>query len=282
MGPVSASVHRTVRKSAIFPLYFFEATMKAGINPRASEFERQGRNGGVPASESSFMETRAMWQGRSKESKSSRSDGADAAQALHARFETMVVPHLDAAYNLARWLSGSPSDADDVVQEAYLRAFRFFGGFEDKDDGNARAWLLAIVRNTWFTEWRRRVNLADATPYDEEIAGDEALPGWSDESGADPETLAVRRDEVHLVHRALETLPVAFREVLVLRELEDMSYKEVAAVTGVPIGTVMSRLARGRKMLAGAVRTAQSQDKPSVRLVRKHGPGHAEESGNGK
>jgi RNA polymerase sigma factor (sigma-70 family) len=227
-------------------------------------------------------ETCVMWQGRSREGKSARSDSADAANALHARFEATVMPHLDAAYNLARWLSGSPSDADDVVQEAYLRAFRFFGGFEDKEDGNARAWLLAIVRNTWFTEWRRRTNLADGTPYDEEIAGDEALPGWSDEAGVDPETLAVRKDEVHLVHRALEALPMAFREVLVLRELEDMSYKEVAAVTGVPIGTVMSRLARGRKMLAGAVRAVQSQDKPNVRLLRKSGPGQREESGNGK
>jgi RNA polymerase sigma-70 factor (ECF subfamily) len=191
------------------------------------------------------------------------------------------MPHLDAAYNLARWLSGSPSDADDVVQEAYLRAFRFFSGFEDGDESNARGWLLAIVRNTWFTEWRRRVQLADATPYDEEIAGDQALPGWSDDAGVSPETLAVRKDEVQLVHRALESLPLVFREVLVLRELEDMSYKEVAAMTGVPIGTVMSRLARGRKMLAAAVRAAQG-DRPNVRLVRKSEPGHSEESGNGQ
>jgi RNA polymerase sigma-70 factor (ECF subfamily) len=227
-------------------------------------------------------ETRAMWPSRSKEDKSGRR-GQAGAEAVHARFEAMVMPHLDAAYNLARWLSGSATDADDVVQEAYLRAFRFFGGFEGGEEANARAWLLAIVRNTWFTEWRRRVQLADATPYDEELGGDEALPGWSEEGAADPETLAVRRDEVHLVHRALEALPIAFREVLVLRELEDMSYKEVASVTGVPIGTVMSRLARGRKMLAGAVRAAQGgQDKPSVRLVRRAGPGHSEESGNGK
>jgi RNA polymerase sigma factor (sigma-70 family) len=223
-----------------------------------------------------------MWRSRSRESRSARGDPPDPQQALHTRFEATVVPHLDAAYNLARWLSGSASDADDVVQEAYLRAFRFFGGFEDNGEGNPRAWLLAIVRNTWFTEWRRRVQFADSTPYDEELAGDEALPGWSEEAGADPETIAVRRDEVHLVHRALETLPIAFREVLVLRELEDMSYKEVAAVTGVPIGTVMSRLARGRKMLAGAVRNAQARDLPSVRLIRKSGPGQREESGNGK
>ncbi|MDR5838739.1 RNA polymerase sigma factor [Caballeronia sp. LZ034LL] len=226
-----------------------------------------------------------MWQGRSRQDKAGRGEHADpqAAMAMRARFEATVMPHLDAAYNLARWLSGNASDADDVVQEAYLRAFRFFGGFDGGAEANARAWLLAIVRNTWFTEWRRRVQTADATPYDEELGGDEALPGWSEEGGADPETLAVRRDEIHLVHRALEALPVAFREVLVLRELEDMSYKEVASVTGVPIGTVMSRLARGRKMLAGAVRAAQGgQDRPSVRLVRRAGPGQSEESGNGK
>ncbi len=211
-----------------------------------------------------------IWPGRSK-----------ADEFPQARFEATVMPHLDAAYNLARWLSGSASDADDVVQEAYLRAFRFFSGFQNGDEANARGWLLAIVRNTWFTEWRRRVQLADATPYDEDIGGDDALPGWSDDAGADPETLAVRKDEVHLVHRALEALPVVFREVLVLRELEDLSYKEVAAITGVPIGTVMSRLARGRKMLAAAVRAAQG-DRSSVRLVRKAGTGHSEESGNGQ
>ncbi|MDR5828704.1 RNA polymerase sigma factor [Caballeronia sp. LP006] len=217
-----------------------------------------------------------MWP-RSKADKSAES--RTQAAGVDARFEATFMPHLDAAYNLARWLSGSPSDADDVVQEAYLRAFRFFSGFEEGEEANARAWLFAIVRNTWFTEWRRRVQLADATPYDEEIAGEQALPGWSEEAGVDPETLAVRKDEVHIVHRALETLPIPFREVLVLRELEDMSYKEVAAVTGVPIGTVMSRLARGRKLLALAVHAAQ--DKPGMRLVRRTGPG-LEESGNGQ
>ena len=121
-------------------------------------------------------------------------------------------------------------------------------------------------------------DVADPTLVSQELGGDEALPGWSEEGAADPETLAVRRDEIHLVHRALEALPIAFREVLVLRELEDMSYKEVASVTGVPLGTVMSRLARGRKMLAGAVRAAQGgQDRPSVRLVRRAGAGHSEE-----
>ncbi|WP_211443948.1 RNA polymerase sigma factor [Collimonas humicola] len=170
------------------------------------------------------------------------------------RFEELALPHLDAAYNLARWLTGSASDADDVVQDAYLRAFRFFDSFHGD---NARAWLLAIVRNTWFTEWRRRSEAADDAPYDDALHDDERLPGWVDEIGSDPEALAVRRDDVDLIHRALGALPVEYREVLVLRELEDMSYRDIATVAGVPIGTVMSRLARGRGLLCAAVRKAQ-------------------------
>lgn len=172
-----------------------------------------------------------------------------------SRFAEVALPHLDAAYNLARWLSGSASDADDIVQDAYLRAFRFFDGFQGD---NARAWLLAIVRNTWFTEWRRRVDAADGTPYDDVIHGDERLPGWDDDIGSTPEALAARREDIQLVRRALEQLPVGYREVLVLRELEDMSYRDIAVVVGIPIGTVMSRLARGRHLLCIALRSAQA------------------------
>ncbi|MDM8359129.1 RNA polymerase sigma factor [Pandoraea communis] len=173
------------------------------------------------------------------------------------RFEALALPHLDAAYNLARWLSGSASDADDIVQEAFLRALRFFDGFRGE---SARAWLLAIVRNTWLTEWRRRSDAADGTPFDEAthgLHGDAWLPGWDDTTPGDPEMLAVRRDECALVRDALAALPVVFREVLVLREMEDMSYREIETILGVPAGTVMSRLARGRQMLAIAVRAAQ-------------------------
>lgn len=173
-----------------------------------------------------------------------------------SRFAKVALPHLDAAYNLARWLSGSASDADDIVQDAYLRAFRFFDGFHGD---NARAWLLAIVRNTWFSEWRRRHNAADNTPYDEALHGDERLPGWIDDIGSNPETLAVRHGDVELVHRALEQLPVVYREVLVLRELEDMSYRDIALVADIPIGTVMSRLARARHLLCSAVRAEQAR-----------------------
>lgn len=167
-----------------------------------------------------------------------------------ARFEALVLPHLDAAYNLARWLSGSASEADDIVQEASLRALRFFGGFHGEQ---ARAWLLAIVRNTWLTEWRRRSDAADGTAYDEAIHGDAPLPGWEAAGSPDPETLAVRRDEQALVQRALASLPVVYREVLVLRELEDLSYRDIETIVGVPAGTVMSRLSRARRMLALAV-----------------------------
>ncbi len=187
------------------------------------------------------------------------------------RFEELALPHLDAAYNLARWLTGSASDADDVVQDAYLRAFRFFDGFHGD---NARAWLLAIVRNTWFTEWRRRNDAADDTPYDDALHDDERLPGWVDEIGSDPETLAVRRDDVDLIHHALDVLPVEYREVLVLRELEDMSYRDIATVAGVPIGTVMSRLARGRSLLCAAVRKAQGAMPSELAPVRGKADGN--------
>jgi RNA polymerase sigma-70 factor (ECF subfamily) len=194
------------------------------------------------------------------------------------RFDQVMLPHLDAAYNLARWLSGSATEADDVVQEAFLRAFRFFDGYTGD---NPRAWLLAIVRNTWFTEWRKHHHQADSTPYDDSLQVDEQLPGWSDESGDDPEKMAVRQDETDLVHRALAMLPVEFREVIVLRELEDLSYKDVAQVAGIPIGTVMSRLSRARRLLCSAVRIAQGNPEyPAIRLV-KTPPAGAEESKRG-
>lgn len=167
------------------------------------------------------------------------------------RFEQVALPHLDAAYNLARWLSGSSSEAEDVVQEACLRAFRYFDSLRG---GNARAWLLAIVRNTWLTEWHRRRDAAQAAPLDE-LEGELApLAGWSDGAGSDPEALAIRRQDGERVQRALADLPVPYREVLVLRELEDLSYGDIATVAGIPVGTVMSRLSRGRRLLAAALR----------------------------
>ncbi len=154
-------------------------------------------------------------------------------------FEEAVLPHLDAAYNLARWLTRNEHDAQDVVQEAYLRALRFFGGFHG---GDARAWLLTIVRNTCYTWLRRNRSPELSADFDEAVR--------EKQSGEpDPETWQVLKAQTQLVNDAIEKLPIEFREVIVLRELEELSYKEIAEVSGVPIGTVMSRLARARKRL---------------------------------
>jgi len=155
------------------------------------------------------------------------------------RFEHAILPHLDAAHNLARWLLRSPSDAEDLVQEASLRAWRAFATFRGAD---GRAWLLAIVRNSCFTWLRknRRQELADEF--------DEAVHSGESES-RDPERLLFEGMDTRRVQQALEELPAEFREAIVLRELEGMSYKEIGDIAGVPIGTVMSRLARARKRL---------------------------------
>src|SRR5271169_1910666 len=154
-------------------------------------------------------------------------------------FEQTVLPHLDAAYNLARWLAGNDHDAQDVAQEASLRAFRFFGSFRGE---NARAWLLTIVRNTFYN-WLQK----NRPP---EIAGeldDEAL--MVEDVSVNAETINLRVADAEVVRRAIEELPVEFREIVVLREMEGFSYKEIADLSDVPIGTVMSRLARARKQL---------------------------------
>ena len=169
-----------------------------------------------------------------------------------AQFEQLVLPHMDAAYNLARWLVRNPHDAEDLAQEAMTRAIRFFHGFRG---GDARAWLLTIVRNSCFT-WLGRNRSKDLAEFDEEAhsPGISAHVNQSSnlagiQAPADPEAMAVAEDESSRVRRALEELPVIFREAVVMRELEGMSYKEIADVTGVSMGTVMSRLARGRDRL---------------------------------
>jgi RNA polymerase sigma-70 factor, ECF subfamily len=158
-----------------------------------------------------------------------------------ARFEQMVLPHLDAAFNLAVWILSSRSDAQDVTQDAMLRAFRFFGGFSG---GDVRAWLLQIVRNTCYTwlEKNRRMKMTD--PFDEEVHM---------QSSATPESMAMAGDDRERLTRALETIPPRFREVIVLREFEGCSYKEIAAITSLPIGTVMSSLSRARRQLHSAL-----------------------------
>jgi RNA polymerase sigma factor (sigma-70 family) len=155
------------------------------------------------------------------------------------RFETAVLPHLGAAYNLARWLTRNDVDAEDVVQESCLRAFRLFEGLRGLD---ARPWLLTIVRNTAYT-WLERNRSPELTrPFDEETEGIEAL-------NSSPEMFLVKRVDHELLKKALTELPVEFREVVILRELEGLSYKEIAGIADVPLGTVMSRLARARKQL---------------------------------
>ena len=160
------------------------------------------------------------------------------------RFEQCVLPHLDAAYNLARWLTHNDQDAEDVVQESYLRAFKFFDGFHSND---GRPWLLAIVRNTYYTLTQQQRAHEVVTPFDEEIHSFD-LENQNPEN-QNPEELLLQSINNQLLRDAIEDLPVEFREVIVLRELEGLSYKEIADIGAIPLGTVMSRLARARKRL---------------------------------
>ena len=155
-----------------------------------------------------------------------------------ARFEEAVMPHLDAAYNLARWLTRNTTDAEDVVQEAFLRAFKFFNGFHGT---NGRAWTLQIVRNTYYSWLQKNKKGEEVTEFDEEIHGRAA--------SCSPETILMERVDRQQLKQMLGELPVEFREIIVLRELEGMSYKEIANIADLPLGTVMSRLARARERL---------------------------------
>lgn len=158
-------------------------------------------------------------------------------------FEEAVLPHLDAAYNLARWLTRNDQDAQDATQEACLRAFRFFPSFHGSD---ARPWFMKIVRNACYTWLRTNRPLQQAAEFDENIfPPDSCVPN--------PEEIVVQDDGGTLVRKALEKLPPNFREVLILRELEGMSYRDIAHITGVPAGTVMSSLSRGRDRLRQAL-----------------------------
>jgi RNA polymerase sigma-70 factor (ECF subfamily) len=167
-------------------------------------------------------------------------------QDRRSRFEQAVLPHLDAAYDLARWLTKNDADAEDVVQTACLRALQFFDGFKGV---NARAWLLTIVRNTFYS-WLAQKGRGGAggpggeieAPFDEAIHSGEGAT-------TDPEMELLRRADSRLLRQAFEALALPFREVIVLRELEGLSYREIALVAGIPVGTVMSRLARARRHL---------------------------------
>jgi RNA polymerase sigma-70 factor (ECF subfamily) len=163
-------------------------------------------------------------------------------------FQDVVVPHLDAAFNYARWLTKNDADAEDVVQDAMIRALRYFSSLRNDD---ARAWLLAIVRNAWYGRVARQDVSQGAEVHDE--MSDDRHDGR-----LDPEALVLQQQTVEHVQRAVESLPVDFREVIVLRELEGLSYKEIAAIVGVPTGTVMSRLSRARERLLIQLRPVRS------------------------
>ena len=173
-----------------------------------------------------------------------------------ARVETALLPHLDAAYNLARWLTRNDHDAQDVVQEAALRAFRFFDGLR----GAPRPWLLAIVRNSCMS-WMQINRPAELAAFD-----DGALERIADDAGT-PEDLALRGVDRRRLNEALAALPAPFREAIVLRELEDLAYKDIARIAEIPIGTVMSRLARGRTRLIKLIACGTRRDAAAPRAA---------------
>jgi RNA polymerase sigma-70 factor (ECF subfamily) len=182
-----------------------------------------------------LCDTSVLNRGRDPDERDNRLEEQD----KQARFEETIMPHLDAAYNLARWLTSNEHDAEDVVQDAFLRAFKFFEGFHG---GNSRSWLLSIVRNTTYTWLQKNRKQELATVFDEEIHDIE-------DTSSNPEMVLLKNADHQEILRAVQQLPVEFREVMILRELEGMSYKEIAVMSDVPIGTVMSRLARARKQL---------------------------------
>jgi RNA polymerase sigma-70 factor, ECF subfamily len=167
-----------------------------------------------------------------------------------SRFEELVLPHVDSAYNLARWLVRSDAEAEDLTQDSMLRAYRFFGGFRG---GDARAWLLKIVRNTCYSWLESTRGARDTAEFDEQVHGVAEVT---------PESLAMAGADRERLTRALEGLPARLREVLVLRELEGCSYKEIAEVTGIPIGTVMSSLSRARRRLERALGAEERKEAP--------------------
>jgi RNA polymerase sigma-70 factor (ECF subfamily) len=168
-----------------------------------------------------------------------------------ASFEETMLPHMDAAHNLAKWLLRNEEDAQDVVQEAYLRAFKSFSGLHGS---NGRAWLMTIVRNTSYTLLKKNRAVDITTTFDEEIhtAGHESVS---------PSTILEHSENTELIKDAMDELPVQFREILVLRHLEGLSYKEIADIAQIPPGTVMSRLSRARADLKGYLAARISKDK---------------------
>ncbi len=176
-----------------------------------------------------------------------------ARQTTLEQFESTVMPYLNAAYNLARWLTRNPDDAEDVVQESYLRALHSFANF--RTGGDARAWLLAIVRNTCFTWLRQNRPACMVAQFDESIHD-------APETYCNPEAVLLEKTDWKLLEDGIAGLPFEYREVLILRELEGLSYKQIAEIAGIPLGTVMSRLARGRRDLQRRLCGASMEARP--------------------
>ncbi|MET0382696.1 MAG: sigma-70 family RNA polymerase sigma factor [Burkholderiaceae bacterium] len=181
------------------------------------------------------------------------------------RFERLALPHLDAAYNLARWLTRNDHDAQDVVQDAVMRAMRYIDGLRAE---GARGWLLQIVRNTCYT-WLKKNRPAERAVLDE---ADDAWGDFPAPAADEPPAVALRNADRQQLDAAISALPVAYREVLVLRELEDLPYSDIARIADIPIGTVMSRLARARGLLRVAL---APEPRPSPQSVPGHAPGSA-------
>ena len=173
---------------------------------------------------------------------------------LHPTFEEVVLPHLDSAYNLARWLTRNEQDAEDVVQEACLRALRYFPSF---NGDHARRWLLTVVRNSCYSWMDASRPMKNSVEFDENLFS-------PDRRDPDPERMLLQNDNADLVRKALENLAPNFREVLILRELEDLSYKEIATITGMPLGTVMSTLSRARNRLRQALTALSNANETSM------------------
>jgi RNA polymerase sigma-70 factor, ECF subfamily len=170
-----------------------------------------------------------------------------------ARFEEQILVHLDAAYNVARWITRDADSAKDAVQDGCLRAFR---AFDQMQGPNARAWFLAVIRNSCTDVLRSRKPHAADEPYDDELHG---AAGAEIAGTATPEDIAARASDARWLRGCIESLPREYREVIVLRELEELSYKEISAIVDIPIGTVMSRLARGRDLLQQRMLVAQKR-----------------------
>ena len=173
------------------------------------------------------------------------------------QFEAAALPHLDAAWNLARWLLRDDQLADDAVQEAYLRAFRFFEGLRGE---SARPWLLGIVRNACYDWMRQNRQLADQLEFDELRDSEAVSAPFSSSADSDPARQWEQRVQGERVNAAIDALPPVYREVIVLRELEELRYEDIARIAGIPLGTVMSRLSRARSMLRESLRDERPGD----------------------